>query len=131
MVTKTEEETEALEEQRSSSCLDDIVSPLGSWICWHTALEHHILKDLKEVLEPEDADNFLKLAVYVFLSSNGALQIYQQWLPQQWLPSAQLLDSAQISRLLAKITDETIKNTSSLDSIGFVTSMRNWLNKKL
>lgn len=109
LVIKTEEETEALEEQRTSSCLDDIVSPLGSWICWHTALEHHILKDLKEVLEPEDADNLLKLAVYVFLSSNGALQIYQQWLPQQWLPSAQLLDSAQISRLLAKITDETIK----------------------
>lgn len=43
------------------------------------------------------------------MSENGALQLYQQWLPQQWFPKAQILDSRQTRTLLSKISDETSK----------------------
>lgn len=110
LVSRTEQQARELIKQRTESCLDDIISPLGGWICWQTALEHNILDDLCSVMNQEDAYKFLQLAIYIFLSENSALQMYEQWLPQQWLPKARNMDSRQTSDLLSKMTEQTSKS---------------------
>lgn len=109
LVARSEEEVEEILKQNPESCLDEIISPLGGWVCWQTAEDCGILKDLTDVFGPEIGRALLSLAICVYLSSNGALQIYEEWLPQNWLPKAKLLDSRETSRVLSTVTEEATK----------------------
>lgn len=109
LLEHSQEEAEEILKQNQGSCLDQIISPLGGWICWHTAEKHRILEDLVTVFGDELGRELLSLAIYIYLSSNGALQIYDEWLPQNWLPNAKILDSQDSSRVLSAVTEEATK----------------------
>ena len=79
-----------------------------TWALWQMALDSGILASLQGVFGAEDGAELLRLGIYELCSSGGAMQNYEDWLAENYLPGAAPLDGWKISALLASVSQERI-----------------------
>ena len=86
------------------------LSYAATWALWQFASKNRILQNLQAVFGKQLGTNLLALAIYQLLDG-GAMNGYEDWLPDNWLPVSAPLSSQRISELLAVRYDDIEGNT--------------------
>jgi len=102
LVERSEQEVAAEVGQRETSWASNNLSYAATWALWQFASKNRILQNLQAVFGKELGTNLLALAIYQLLEG-GAMNGYEDWLPDNWLPVSAPLSSQRISELLAQV----------------------------
>ena len=115
LVERSEQEVAAEVGQRETSWASNNLSYAATWALWQFASKNRILQNLQAVFGKQLGTNLLALAIYQLLDG-GAMNGYEDWLPDNWLPVSAPLSSQRISELLAQVdhgdmVKEALQNT--------------------
>ena len=102
LVERSEQDVAEEVEQREVSWASNNLSYAATWALWQFASRNRILQNLQAVFGKELGTNLLALAIYQLLEG-GAMNGYEDWLPDNWLPVSAPLSSQRISELLAQV----------------------------
>ena len=102
LVERSEQEVPAEVGQRETSWASNNLSYAATWALWQFASKNRILQNLQAVFGKQLGTNLLALAIYQLLDG-GAMNGYEDWLPDNWLPVSAPLSSQRISELLAQV----------------------------
>ena len=102
LVERSEQEVAAEVGQRETSWASNNLSYAATWALWQFASKNRILQNLQAVFGKQLGTNLLTLAIYQLLDG-GAMNGYEDWLPDNWLPVSAPLSSQRISELLAQV----------------------------
>ena len=102
LVEKSEQDVAEEVEQRETSWASNNLSYAATWALWQFASKNRILQNLQAVFGKQLGTNLLALAIYQLLDG-GAMNGYEDWLPDNWLPVSAPLSSQRISELLAQV----------------------------
>lgn len=109
LVERSEQDVAEQLEQRETSWASNNLSYAATWALWQFASKKRILQNLQAVFGKELGTNLLALAIYQLLDG-GAMNGYEDWLPDNWLPVSAPLSSQRISELLAQVGHEDMVN---------------------
>ena len=109
LVEKSEQDVAEEVEQRETSWASNNLSYAATWARWQFASKNRILQNLQAVFGKQLGTNLLALAIYQLLDG-GAMNGYEDWLPDNWLPVSAPLSSQRISELLAQVDHEDMVN---------------------
>ncbi|WP_302981658.1 transposase [uncultured Parasutterella sp.] len=109
LVERSEQDVAEEVEQREVSWASNNLSYAATWALWQFASRNRILQNLQAVFGKELGTNLLALAIYQLLEG-GAMNGYEDWLPDNWLPVSSPLSSQRISELLAQVDHEDMVN---------------------
>lgn len=109
LVEKSEQDVAEEVEQRETSWASNNLSYAATWALWQFASKNRILQNLQAVFGKQLGTNLLALAIYQLLDG-GAMNGYEDWLPDNWLPVSAPLSSQRISELLAQVDHEDMVN---------------------
>lgn len=109
LVERSEQVVAEQLEQRETSWASNNLSYAATWALWQFASKKRILQNLQAVFGKELGTNLLALAIYQLLDG-GAMNGYEDWLPDNWLPVSAPLSSQRISELLAQVGHEDMVN---------------------
>ena len=109
LVERSEQDVAEEVEQREVSWASNNLSYAATWALWQFASRNRILQNLQAVFGKELGTNLLALAIYQLLEG-GAMNGYEDWLPDNWLPVSAPLSSQRISELLAQVDHEDMVN---------------------
>lgn len=109
LVERSEQDVAEEVEQREVSWASNNLSYAATWALWQFASRNRILQNLQAVFGKELGTNLLALAIYQLLEG-GAMNSYEDWLPDNWLPVSAPLSSQRISELLAQVDHEDMVN---------------------
>ena len=109
LVERSEQDVAEQLEQRETSWASNNLSYAATWALWQFASKKRILQNLQAVFGKELGTNLLALAIYQLLDG-GAMNGYEDWLPDNWLPVSAPLSSQRISELLAQVHMGKIKS---------------------
>lgn len=109
LVERSEQDVAEQLEQREASWASNNLSYAATWALWQFASKKRILQNLQAVFGKELGTNLLALAIYQLLDG-GAMNGYEDWLPDNWLPVSAPLSSQRISELLAQVGHEDMVN---------------------
>ena len=109
LVERSEQEVAAEVGQRETSWASNNLSYAATWALWQFASKNRILQNLQAVFGKQLGTNLLALAIYQLLDG-GAMNGYEDWLPDNWLPVSAPLSSQRISELLAQVDHEDMVN---------------------
>ena len=93
LVERSEQDVAEEVEQREVSWASNNLSYAATWALWQFASRNRILQNLQAVFGKELGTNLLALAIYQLLEG-GAMNGYEDWLPDNWLPVSAPLSSA-------------------------------------
>ena len=96
LVERSEQDVAEEVEQRETSWASNNLSYAATWALWQFASRNRILQNLQAVFGKELGTNLLALAIYQLLEG-GAMNGYEDWLPDNWLPVSAPLSSQCIS----------------------------------
>ena len=102
LVERSEQDVAEEVEQRETSWASNNLSYAATWALWQFASKNRILQNLQAVFGKQLGTNLLALAIYQLLDG-GAMNGYEDWLPDNWLPVSAPLSSQRISELLAQV----------------------------
>lgn len=102
LVERFEQDVAEEVEQRETSWASNNLSYAATWALWQFASKNRILQNLQAVFGKQLGTNLLALAIYQLLDG-GAMNGYEDWLPDNWLPVSAPLSSQRISELLAQV----------------------------
>ena len=102
LVERSEQDVAAEVEQRETSWASNNLSYAATWALWQFASKNRILQNLQAVFGKQLGTNLLALAIYQLLDG-GAMNGYEDWLPDNWLPVSAPLSSQRIGELLAQV----------------------------
>lgn len=102
LVERSDQDVAAEVEQRETSWASNNLSYAATWALWQFASKNRILQNLQAVFGKQLGTNLLALAIYQLLDG-GAMNGYEDWLPDNWLPVSAPLSSQRISELLAQV----------------------------
>lgn len=102
LVERSDQDVAAEVEQRETSWASNNLSYAATWALWQFASKNRILHNLQAVFGKQLGTNLLALAIYQLLDG-GAMNGYEDWLPDNWLPVSAPLSSQRISELLAQV----------------------------
>lgn len=109
LVERSEQDVAEEVEQRETSWASNNLSYAATWALWQFASKNRILQNLQAVFRKQLGTNLLALAIYQLLDG-GAMNGYEDWLPDNWLPVSAPLSSQRISELLAQVDHEDMVN---------------------
>lgn len=109
LVERSEQDVAEEVEQRETSWASNNLSYAATWALWQFASKNRILQNLQAVFGKQLGTNLLALAIYQLLDG-GAMNGYEDWLPDNWLPVNAPLSSQRISELLAQVDHEDMVN---------------------
>ena len=109
LVERSEQDVAEEVEQREVSWASINLSYAATWALWQFASRNRILQNLQAVFGKELGTNLLALAIYQLLEG-GAMNGYEDWLADNWLPVSAPLSSQRISELLAQVDHEDMVN---------------------
>ena len=109
LVERSEQDVAEEVEQREVSWASNNLSYAATWALWQFASRNRILQNLQAVFGKELGTNLLALAIYQLLEG-GAMNGYEDWLADNWLPVSAPLSSQRISELLAQVDHEDMVN---------------------
>ena len=128
LVERSEQDVAEEVEQRETSWASNNLSYAATWALWHFASKNRILQNLQAVLGKQLGTNLLALAIYQLLDG-GAMNGYEDWLPDNWLPVSAPLSSQRISELLAQVDHEDIVNYFRLRFDRSKANYQKWLEE--
>ena len=95
------------EDVREETHLSNNICYGAPWALWQFALKNGILQHLQEAFGKEDGRNLLALGMYQLLTGQ-AMNGYEDWVTEAWLPVSQPLSSQRISELLSRVEHEAM-----------------------
>ena len=95
---------------------------------WQFASKNRILQNLQAAFGKQLGTGLLALAVYQLLDG-GAMNGYEDWLPDNWLPVSAPLSSQRISELLAQVDHEDMVNYFRLRFDRSKANYQKWLEE--
>ena len=98
LVERSEQEVAAEVGQRETSWASNNLSYAATWALWQFASKNRILQNLQAVFGKQLGTNLLALAIYQLLDG-GAMNGYEDWLPDNWLPVSAPLSSQRHQRI--------------------------------
>ena len=128
LVERSEQDVAEEVEQRETSWASNNLSYAATWALWHFASKNRILQNLQAVLGKQLGTNLLALAIYQLLDG-GAMNGYEDWLPDNWLPVSAPLSSQRISELLAQVDHEDMVNYFRLRFDRSKANYQKWLEE--
>lgn len=109
LVERSEQDAAEEVQQREQSWASNNLSYAATWALWQFASKNRILQNLQAAFGKQLGTSLLALAVYQLLDG-GAMNSYEDWLPDNWLPVSAPLSSQRISELLAQVDHEDMVN---------------------
>ena len=109
LVERSEQDAAEEVQQREQSWASNNLSYAATWALWQFASKNRILQNLQAAFGKQLGTSLLALAVYQLLDG-GAMNGYEDWLPDNWLPVSAPLSSQRISELLAQVDHEDMVN---------------------
>lgn len=109
LVERSEQDAAEEVQQREQSWASNNLSYAATWALWQFASKNRILQNLQAAFGKQLGTGLLALAVYQLLDG-GAMNGYEDWLPDNWLPVSAPLSSQRISELLAQVDHEDMVN---------------------
>ena len=109
LVERSEQDAAEEVQQREQSWASNNLSYAATWDLWQFASKNRILQNLQAAFGKQLGTGLLALAVYQLLDG-GAMNGYEDWLPDNWLPVSAPLSSQRISELLAQVDHEDMVN---------------------
>ena len=109
LVERSEQDAAEEVQQREQSWASNNLSYAATWALWQFASKNRILQNLQAAFGKQLRTGLLALAVYQLLDG-GAMNGYEDWLPDNWLPVSAPLSSQRISELLAQVDHEDMVN---------------------
>ena len=128
LVERSEQEVAAEVGQRETSWASNNLSYAATWALWQFASKNRILQNLQAVFGKQLGTNLLALAIYQLLDG-GAMNGYEDWLPDNWLPVSAPLSSQRISELLAQVDHEDMVNYFRLRFDRSKANYQKWLEE--
>ena len=128
LVERSEQDVAEEVEQRETSWASNNLSYAATWALWQFASKNRILQNLQAVFGKQLGTNLLVLAIYQLLDG-GAMNGYEDWLPDNWLPVSAPLSSQRISELLAQVDHEDIVNYFRLRFDRSKANYQKWLEE--
>ena len=128
LVERSEQDVAEEVEQRETSWASNNLSYAATWALWQFASKNRILQNLQAVFGKQLGTNLLVLAIYQLLDG-GAMNGYEDWLPDNWLPVSAPLSSQSISELLAQVDHEDIVNYFRLRFDRSKANYQKWLEE--
>ena len=128
LVERSEQDVAEEVEQRETSWASNNHSYAGTWALWQFASKNRILQNLQAVFGKQLGTNLLALAIYQLLDG-GAMNGYEDWLPDNWLPVSAPLSSQRISELLAQVDHEDMVNYFRLRFDRSKANYQKWLEE--
>lgn len=128
LVERSEQDVAEEVEQRETSWASNNLSYAATWALWQFASKNRILQNLQAVLGKQLGTNLLALAIYQLLDG-GAMNGYEDWLPDNWLPVSAPLSSQRISELLAQVDHEDMVNYFRLRFDRSKANYQKWLEE--
>ena len=128
LVERSEQEVAAEVGQRETSWASNNLSYAATWALWQFASKNRILQNLQAVFGKQLGTNLLALAIYQLLDG-GAMNGYEDWLPDNWLPVSAPLSSQRISELLAQVDHGDMVNYFRLRFDRSKANYQKWLEE--
>lgn len=128
LVERSEQDVAEEVEQRETSWASNNLSYAATWALWQFASKNRILQNLQAVFGKQLGTNLLALAIYQLLDG-GAMNGYEDWLPDNWLPVSAPLSSQRISELLAQVDHEDMVNYFRLRFDRSKANYQRWLEE--
>ena len=128
LVEKSEQDVAEEVEQRETSWASNNLSYAATWALWQFASKNRILQNLQAVFGKQLGTNLLALAIYQLLDG-GAMNGYEDWLPDNWLPVSAPLSSQRISELLAQVDHGDMVNYFRLRFDRSKANYQKWLEE--
>ncbi len=128
LVERSEQDVAEEVEQRETSWASNNLSYAATWALWQFASKNRILQNLQAVFGKQLGTNLLALAIYQLLDG-GAINGYEDWLPDNWLPVSAPLSSQRISELLAQVDHEDMVNYFRLRFDRSKANYQKWLEE--
>lgn len=128
LVERSEQDVAEEVEQRETSWASNNLSYAATWALWQFASKNRILQNLQAVFGKQLGTNLLALAIYQLLDG-GAMNGYEDWLPDNWLPVSAPLSSQRISELLAQVDHEDMVNYFRLRFDRSKANYQKWLEE--
>lgn len=128
LVERSEQEVAAEVGQRETSWASNNLSYAATWALWQFASKNRILQNLQAVFGKQLGTNLLALAIYQLLDG-GAMNGYEDWLPDNWLPVSAPLSSQRISELLAQVDHGDMVNYFRLRFDQSKANYQKWLEE--
>lgn len=128
LVERSDQDVAAEVEQRETSWASNNLSYAATWALWQFASKNRILQNLQAVFGKQLGTNLLALAIYQLLDG-GAMNGYEDWLPDNWLPVSAPLSSQRISELLAQVDHEDMVNYFRLRFDRSKANYQKWLEE--
>ena len=128
LVERSEQDVAEEVEQRETSWASNNLSYAATWALWQFASKNRILQNLQAVLGKQLGTNLLALAIYQLLDG-GAMNGYEDWLPDNWLPVSAPLSSQRISELLAQVDHGDMVNYFRLRFDRSKANYQKWLEE--
>ena len=128
LVERSEQDVAEEVEQRETSWASNNLSYAATWALWQFASTNRILQNLQAVFGKQLGTNLLALAIYQLLDG-GAMNGYEDWLPDNWLPVSAPLSSQRISELLAQVDHEDMVNYFRLRFDRSKANYQKWLEE--
>ena len=128
LVERSEQDVAEEVEQRETSWASNNLSYAATWALWQFASKNRILQNLQAVFGKQLGTNLLALAIYQLLAG-GAMNGYEDWLPDNWLPVSAPLSSQRISELLAQVDHEDMVNYFRLRFDRSKANYQKWLEE--
>lgn len=128
LVERSEQEVAAEVGQRETSWASNNLSYAATWALWQFASKNRILQNLQAVFGKQLGTNPLALAIYQLLDG-GAMNGYEDWLPDNWLPVSAPLSSQRISELLAQVDHGDMVNYFRLRFDRSKANYQKWLEE--
>ena len=125
---RSEQEVAAEVGQRETSWASNNLSYAATWALWQFASKNRILQNLQAVFGKQLGTNLLALAIYQLLDG-GAMNGYEDWLPDNWLPVSAPLSSQRISELLALVDHGDMVNYFRLRFDRSKANYQKWLEE--
>ena len=128
LVERSEQDVAEEVEQRETSWASNNLSYAATWALWQFASKNRILQNLQAVFGKQLGTNLLALTIYQLLDG-GAMNGYEDWLPDNWLPVSAPLSSQRISELLAQVDHEDMVNYFRLRFDRSKANYQKWLEE--
>ena len=128
LVERSEQDVAEEVEQRETSWASNNLSYAATWALWQFASKNRILQNLQAVFGKQLGTNLLALAIYQLLDG-GAMNGYEDWLPDNWLPVSAPLSSQRISELLAQVDHGDMVNYFRLRFDRSKANYQKWLEE--
>ena len=129
LVERTEQGAAEEIQEREVSWASNNLSYAATWALWKFASKNRILQHLQATFGKEAGTNLLALGIYQLLDG-GAMNGYEDWLPDNWLPVSAPLSSQRISELLAQVDHQAMTNYFRLRFDRSKQNYREWIEGK-